>query len=160
MPDFPDIPTHRLPLARHAPRSYGAMAQLQATIELEPRLGELLKIRASQLNGCAFCLDMHAKDARAAGESEERLHLLAAWREAPRHFDERERAALALCEALTALTDGELPDDVWERAAAVFEPDELAQVVFAIVAINAWNRIAISSGAEPGHYRPGMLAAA
>lgn len=151
------IPSHRIDLAEHAARQYAAMSRLQGTVELEPRLHELVKIRASQINGCAFCLDMHTKDARAAGESEDRIYLLDAWREAPHHYDERERAALALCEVITRIADGPLDEDVWARAEAVFGTEELAQLVFAIVAINAWNRIAISAGSEPGHYEPGMF---
>lgn len=102
-------------------------------------------------------MDMHWKDARAAGESEERLYSLAAWRESAL-YSERERAALELCEAVTLVAETHVPDAVWQRARAAFDPDELAQVLFQITAINAWNRLAIASGAEPGHYRPGMLA--
>ena len=110
-------------------------------------------MRASQLNGCAFCIDMHWQDARAAGEREDRLYALDAWRESPL-FSPRERAALELCEAVTLVSETHVPDDVWERAAAAFESDELAQLVFAIAAINAWNRLMISARSEPGHYQP------
>ena len=126
---------------------------------LDPGVRELVKIRASQLNGCAFCLDMHWQDARARGESEARLYSLDAWRESPL-FDERERAALALCEAMTLVADTRVPDDVWELARAQFADDELAQLVLAITAINAWNRLNIATRLEPGHYRPGMFAGA
>ena len=147
------FPARRIALAEHAPRPYAAMARLEAAIELDDRLRALTSVRASQINGCAFCIDMHWKDARAAGESEERLYSLSAWRESPLYGD-RERAALELCEAITLVADSHVPDDVWERAAAHFERDELARLVFAITAINAWNRLLISARTEPGHYRP------
>jgi AhpD family alkylhydroperoxidase len=125
------------------------MRRFDGSIELDPELRELIKIRASQLNGCAFCIDMHWKDARAGGESEQRHYLLDAWRESP-VFTDRERAALELCEAITFVADGHVPDDVWQRAADIFPEEELAQLVFAVVAINAWNRIAITSRIRPG----------
>ena len=151
------IPAHRIQLTELAPRQYAAMARLDAAVELDHGSRELIKLRASQINGCAFCTDMHWKDARAAGESEERLYSLTSWWECPL-YDDRERAALALCEAITRVADTHVPDDVWAQAEEQFEPDELAQLVFAITAINAWNRIAISARAEPGHYEPGMFA--
>ena len=153
------IPADRIDLVTHAARQYSAMARLEASIELEGPVRELVKLRASQINGCAFCLDMHWKDARAAGESEERLYSLNAWRESPL-YDERERAALELCEAVTLVADTHVPDDVWDAAAAVFAPDELAQLLFAITAINAWNRLSISARTQPGHYDPAMQQAA
>ncbi len=145
------IPAGRMQLAARAPKPFLAMYQLEASIELDSTLRELVKLRASQINGCAFCIDMHWKDARAAGESEERLYLLDAWRESPIYSD-RERAALALCEAVTLVGQGHVPDQVWEEAAAQLG-DELGQLVFAIAAINTWNRLMIASRAEPGHYR-------
>jgi AhpD family alkylhydroperoxidase len=151
------LPAGRLPLIEHAPRLIGALARLEGAIELDGELRELIRLRASQVNGCAFCMDMHWKDARAAGESEERLSSLNAWRESAL-YSERERAALELCEAVTLVAETHVPDAVWERARAAFDPDELGQVLFAIAAINAWNRLAIATRAEPGHYRPGMLA--
>ena len=147
------IPAQRLQLTAIAPRQYGAMLRLEQSVELDPELAELIKIRASQLNGCAFCLDMHWKDARARGASEERLYSLSTWREA-RIYDEREQAALALTEAVTRV---EVDDDVWERASAHFDADELAQVVFAITVINSWNRLCVTTRVEPGHYVPGMF---
>jgi AhpD family alkylhydroperoxidase len=135
-----------------------AMVRLESSIELEDRLHHLLSLRASQINGCAFCIDMHWKDARAAGELEERLYSLDAWRESP-VYDRRERAALELCEAMTLISEGHVPDGVWEQASDALG-EELAQVVFAIAAINTWNRLMITTRAEPGHYEPGMLAAA
>ena len=152
------IPAQRLQLSDVAPRQHAGMARLSGTIELDPALGELLDIRASQINGCAFCLDMHWKDARHRGVSEERLAMIPAWREDPR-FDDRERAALALCEAMTLVADTNVPHDVWAEAEAQFPPEELAQVVFAIAAINTWNRLCVSTRVEPGHYVPGMFAA-
>src|SRR6185437_15511628 len=125
-------------------------------VELDHGLRLLLEIRASQINGCAFCLDMHWKDARAAGESEERLYMLGAWRESSLYSD-RERAALELCEAMTNIADNGVSDDIWERAAAVFAAEELAQVVFAIAVINTWNRTSITTQNEPGHYYAGMF---
>jgi len=110
---------------------------------LDPKLVELVKIRASQINGCAFCLHMHTTEARAQGETDERLHLLNAWREAPL-YNERERAALAWTEALTRITEGHAPDDVYDAARRVFSEPELAMLTSEIVAINAWNRIAIA----------------
>ena len=147
------IPTGRLQLVEHAPRPYAAMARLEAAIEFDPGLRELVKLRASQLNGCAFCIDMHWKDARAAGESEERLYLLDAWRESPL-YSRRERAALALCEAVTLVADGHVSDAVWDEAHAVFPDAELAELVFAITAINAWNRLAITTRLQPGRDVP------
>ena len=113
--------------------------------ELEPKLLELVKTRASQINGCAFCLDMHTRDARKQGETEQRLALIAAWREAGDLFTEREQAALALTEAITELGDGHVPDAVYARAAAAFTERELGQVITAAVAINAWNRINVAA---------------
>ena len=117
----------------------------------------LVALRASQINGCAFCLDMHWKDLRAAGESEERIYSLDVWRESPL-YSERERAALELCEAMTLVAETHVPDDVWERARASFDDDELAQLVIAISAINSWNRLNITARVEPGHYQPGAFA--
>ncbi len=117
-----------------------------------------MSLRASQINGCVFCIDMHWKDARAVGETEERLYSLDAWRESPL-YDARERAALELCEAMTLISDGQVPDEVWDRASDTLG-EEVAQVVFAVAAINTWNRLMITTRAEPGHYQPGMLAAA
>jgi AhpD family alkylhydroperoxidase len=150
------IPAGRLQLSELAPQQYGAMFRFSRSIDLDKSLRHLIEVRASQLNGCAFCLDMHWKDARAAGESEERLWMIPAWDESPL-FDDRERAALALTEAMTVISDNHVPDELWEDVSAHFEPDELAQVVFAITVINAWNRLMITARAEPGHYQPGMF---
>jgi AhpD family alkylhydroperoxidase len=150
------FPADRIQLTDVATKQMVAMFRLERSIEIDGRLGNLIKVRASQINGCAFCIDMHWKDARAAGESEDRLYSLDAWRESPL-YDDRERAALVLCEAMTLVAGGHVPDEVWDRAAAVFGEDELAQLVFAIAAINTWNRLMITSRAEPGHYEPGVF---
>jgi AhpD family alkylhydroperoxidase len=126
---------------------------------LEPSLLRLLKFRVSQINGCAYCLDMHSKDLRAAGETEQRLYLLDAWREAP-FYTERERAALAWAEAVTLVTEGHVPDEVYEQARAEFGEEELVNLTLAVVAINGWNRLSIAFRAEPGSYQPSSHAAA
>lgn len=120
---------------------------------LEPSLLELVKMRASQINGCAYCLDMHSKDAVAAGETGQRLYVLDAWREAP-FYSERERAALAWTEAVTRVADTHVPDDVHAQATQQFNPQELLDLTLAITAINSWNRLAISSRTEVGSYQP------
>lgn len=121
---------------------------------IERSLIELVLMRASQLNGCAYCLDMHSKDARAAGETEQRLYLLQAWRESP-FYNTRERAALAWCEAVTRLDPIHgVSDEIYEQARAEFSESELVDLNMAVILINSWNRIAIPSRSEPGHYRP------
>jgi AhpD family alkylhydroperoxidase len=144
-------------LAKLAPEVYQAMVKLDAAASqgLDPTLAELVKIRASQLNHCAFCIDMHTKDARAAGEREDRIYLLSAWEEATGYFTEKEQAALALTEAVTVLTDGFVPDAVYECAAAHFEQAELARLISLVLTINAWNRIAVTTRALPGVYQAG-----
>ena len=146
----------RMRFAQAAPEVYKAMIQLDAAARkgLEPALTELVKIRASQINHCAFCIDMHIKDARAAGESEERIYLLNAWEEAVGVYTEKEQAALALTEAVTVLTDGFVPDEVYDRAAKHFEEQELAQLIALILTINAWNRIGVTTRLVPGSYKP------
>ena len=143
----------RMDVAKEAPAPYRALIDLGDSIEFDPPLRELVNLRASILNGCAYCVDMHTKDARKAGESEQRLYAVAAWHEAP-FFDERERAALALTDAVTLISDGHVPREVWDQAAVHFEPPELAQLVWAITAINSWNRIAVSARMLPGEYEP------
>ena len=125
-------------------RALGGLETYLRCSGLEPGLLNLIKTRASQLNGCAYCLDMHAKDARAAGESQQRYDVLQAWREVDL-FSERERAALALTEAITLVADGHVPDDVVDAARVHFSERELAELVFTVVVINSWNRIAITS---------------
>lgn len=151
------IPAGRLQLSQVAARQYAAMFRLSTAVEIDHDLRGLVDIRASQLNGCAFCLDMHWRDARAAGESEERLYMLDSWRESTL-YSEREQAALELCEAITLITDGHVADDVWGRARAAFDEHELSQLVVAITVINAWNRLNITTRLEPGHYEPGQFA--
>jgi AhpD family alkylhydroperoxidase len=150
------IPAHRLQLAEVAGRQYGALLRMGAANPIDPELGHLIDIRASQINGCAFCLDMHYKDAKALGVAEERLYMIAAWREAT-CFSSRERAALALTEAVTLIADGGVPDDVWEQVEDEFDPEEIGQVLFAISAINVWNRLNVTVQTEAGHYVPGMF---
>jgi AhpD family alkylhydroperoxidase len=123
-------------------------------VDYDPKLRELVRIRASQLNGCAYCIDMHTKDARAIGETELRLYGLAAWDETP-YFSARERAALAFTEAVTMLADTHVPQAAYEAVAAEFSPDEVAALLSLIVTINAWNAIAVSTRAwTPGSYQP------
>jgi AhpD family alkylhydroperoxidase len=131
--------------------AYEAMRALSAYTHncgLEHSLLELVKMRGSQINGCAFCLNMHAKDARRAGESEERLYLLDAWREAP-IYTPRERAALAWTEALTLVTQGHVPDEVYEEARKHFTAEELVKLTLAVTVINSWNRICIAFRVMP-----------
>jgi AhpD family alkylhydroperoxidase len=120
--------------------------------KVEPELLELIRIRASQINGCAFCLDMHTKDARAAGETEQRVYALSAWRETP-FFTGRERAALALTEAVTLVHDGQVPDAVYAEAAEEFDEAQIAALIWAATVINAYNRIAIATRMVPGGYQ-------
>jgi AhpD family alkylhydroperoxidase len=137
----------RLDLVKPWPQGYQAMSAFDDVVSgssLDPILTNLVKQRASQLNGCAFCLDMHAKDARAAGEDQQRFDVLQAWREVDL-FSERERAALALTESITLVAADHVPDGVVDAARAHFSDRELAELVFAVVVINAWNRIAITA---------------
>ncbi|KPI04374.1 alkylhydroperoxidase like protein, AhpD family [Actinobacteria bacterium OK074] len=149
--------TPRLAWAKLVPEVYKAMERLSAAARkgIDPKLDELVKIRASQLNHCAFCLDMHTKDALAAGESIERIVQLGAWEESKHFYTPKELAAIELTEAITVLTDGFVPDDVYERAAKHFDETELAHLISAITVINAWNRFAVTTRMVPGHYRPG-----
>ncbi|WP_220296444.1 carboxymuconolactone decarboxylase family protein [Streptomyces sp. MBT84] len=148
----------RLQWAKHAPQVYKTMVRLDAAAGegLDPKLRELVRIRASQLNHCAFCLDMHTKDALAAGESVERIIQLSAWEESRHFYTEKEVAALELTDAVTVLTDGFVPDEVYEQAAEQFDEAELAQLIAVIAVINAWNRFGVTTRAVPGHYQPGQ----
>ena len=146
----------RIEYARVAPEGLQAMRGLEIYVRqsgLDPLLLELVKLRASQMNGCAYCIDMHTKDARARGESEQRLYALSAWRETP-FFTDRERAALEWTEAVTAISDGHAPDGVYERARQHFSEKELVNLTLAIVAINGWNRLCIGFRSVPGSYQP------
>lgn len=141
----------------HAPDVYKAMARLDAASRkgLDPVVAELVKIRCSQLNHCAFCLDMHTKDALAAGESIERIVQLSAWEESQHFYTPKEIAAIGLAEAMTVLTDGFVPDEVYATAAKHFDEAELAHLIAAIITINSWNRFAVTTRMVPGHYTPG-----
>ncbi|MGY4960103.1 carboxymuconolactone decarboxylase family protein [Streptomyces sp. 900105245] len=152
--------TPRLSWAEHAPEVYKAMVRLDTAAKkgLDAKLYELVKIRASQVNHCAFCLDMHTRDALAAGESVERIVQLGAWEESRHFYTEKELAAIELTEAVTVLTKGFVPDEVYEKAARHFEEAELAQLIAAITVINAWNRFGVTTRMVPGHYRPGQHA--
>jgi AhpD family alkylhydroperoxidase len=133
-----------------------AMLSLESEIRkggLEPKLLDMVRLRVSQINGCAYCIDMHWKDARAAGESEQRLYGLGAWEEAP-YYTARERAALAWAEAVTNLGEGHVPDVVFDAAKAQFNEKELVTLTWAIAAINGWNRVAIALRAAAGEYKP------
>jgi AhpD family alkylhydroperoxidase len=131
---------------------YGLEAPLQSS-GLEPTLRELIKIRASQINGCAFCLDMHTKDARVRGESEQRIYALSAWRETP-FFTDRERAALEWTEHLTLIAGHDVPDDLYARVRAQFSEEEIAKLTLAVVQINGWNRLVKSFRPVVGSYQP------
>ena len=146
----------RLDFTKVAPAALKAMYSLQKYVDesgLEPSLLKLVEVRASQINGCAYCLDMHTKDARADGETEQRLYALDAWQETP-FYTERERAALAWTEAVTLIREGHVPDEVFERVREHFSDEELISLTTAVVAINGWNRLCISFRAEPGTYQP------
>ncbi len=130
-----------------------APGALHAMLGLEPKLLELVKMRASQLNGCAYCLDMHSKDARAAGETEQRLYVLPAWREAP-FYTPRERAALAWTEALTLISATDVGDALFAEVREHFDEKELVNLTMAVIAINGWNRLAIPFRSPVGSYQP------
>lgn len=147
---------HRLDYRAVSPKAFEVMLSLENYLRdcgLERSLLDLVKTRSSQLNGCAYCLDMHTKDARAAGETEQRLYALSAWRETP-FYTERERAALAWAEAVTKIANEPPSDALYEEARRHFTEKELADLTFAIIAINGWNRLAISFRAEAGTYQP------
>jgi AhpD family alkylhydroperoxidase len=150
--------TVRMDFEAHAPRVsklLGALDTAARTGDLDKPLTELVRVHASQINGCAYCVDMHTKDARTGGETEQRLYALPVWRETP-YFSEAERAALALTEAITRLADRkEVPDEVWQDAAKHFDEARLAQLISVIVMINAWNMVSVSTHAwTPGSYQP------
>jgi AhpD family alkylhydroperoxidase len=130
-----------------------ALSAASAASGLERSLLELVRLRASQINHCAYCIDMHTKDARAQGETEQRLYLVSAWREAP-FYSERERAGLEWTEAVTNVGDTHVPDNVFERVRQHFDEAELVALTFAVVAINSWNRLAVSFRADVGTYQP------
>ncbi len=145
----------RLKYAQVDPEGYRAISGLDRYVKssgLEESLLELVKIRASQMNGCAYCIDMHTKDARAEGESEQRIYELSAWQETPFYTD-RERAALAWTEALTIIAENDVPDDLYEYVRQQFSEKELVDLTLAIIAINGWNRLAINFRTVPGSYQ-------
>lgn len=148
----------RLATDQASPKAYAAMLAMERFVRqcgLEKPLLELVKIRASQLNGCAFCLDMHTKDARAAGETEQRIFVLSAWRETG-FYTPRERAALAWTEAVTLLGEHGVPDEVFQSAREQFSEEELVNLTMAVITINGWNRLAVAfQSPEPGSYVPG-----
>jgi len=146
----------RLNYVKVAPAAMHAMRGLEEYVRnsgLEASLLELVRLRASQINGCAYCIDMHTKDARAAGETEQRLYCLSVWRETP-FYSDRERAALEWTEAVTLVSENHVPDEVYESVRTHFSEKELVDLTMAIAAINAWNRIAISFRSVPGTYQP------
>ncbi|HZW08162.1 MAG TPA: carboxymuconolactone decarboxylase family protein [Phycisphaerales bacterium] len=149
--------TPRMEYWKIAPVAFKAMSSLEVYLRdsgLDKALLHMVKLRASQMNGCAYCIDMHWKDARAADVSEQRLYGLDAWREAP-YYSDRERAALEWTEALTNVTSGHVPDSVYDSVRGHFSQKELADLTWAIAAINAWNRVAIALRSEAGAYKPG-----
>jgi AhpD family alkylhydroperoxidase len=151
----------RIDYSKVAPGALRAMFGLESYVRgsgLEESLLNLIRMRASQINGCAYCLDMHSKDARALGETEQRLYVLNAWREAPFYTD-RERAALAWTEALTLVAEDHVPDEVFNEVRPHFTDEELASLSLAIVSINGWNRLNIAFKTEAGTYQPGDVAA-
>lgn len=150
----------RLNYAKAAPGVYEAMDALDSYLgqcALEESLLNLIRFRASQINGCAYCLDMHSKDLRALGDTEQRLYSLDAWRECP-YYTERERAALEWTEAVTRITDGHVSDAVYERARSQLGEQELSDLTLAVAAINAWNRLSIAARLVPGNYTPASVA--
>jgi AhpD family alkylhydroperoxidase len=152
----------RIDLTSVNPGIMHAMLGLERQVRhagFDDKLLDLVRMRASQINGCAYCLDMHSKDARAAGETEQRLYGLEAWRETP-YYSERERAALEWTESLTLVSETHVPDEVFERVRTQFSDDELAHLSLAIVAINGWNRLNVAARTVPGGYVAGSLAKA
>jgi len=149
----------RLDIAKLAPGARAAMQGLEKYVRasgLESSLLELVRLRASQMNGCAYCIDMHTKDARAGGESEQRLYAVSVWRETP-FFTNRERAGLEWTESVTAVGESQVPDDVYERVRREFTDTEIVNLTMAVVAINGWNRIAVAMRMVPGTYQPGKI---
>ncbi len=146
----------RIKYSKIAPEGFRAFLGLENYVKqcgLEESLLELVRIRASQINGCGFCIDAHTKDARAEGESEQRLYCLSAWRETPFYTD-RERAALAWTEAVTKISENQVPEDIYENALTYFSEKELVDLTMAVVVINSWNRLSISFNSPTGSYHP------
>lgn len=148
--------SQRINYQKIAPKALKGLLEMEKYVHqsgLEKTLIELVKLRASQINGCAYCIDMHTKDARANGETEQRLYGLSAWRETPFYTD-RERAALEWTEALTQISENEVSDELFKKTRKEFDEKALVDLTMLIVAINGWNRLAISFRAEPGTYKP------
>jgi AhpD family alkylhydroperoxidase len=149
--------TRRVKLANLAPDFYQALIELDKVSDtgLDPKLAHLVRIRASQINGCAYCTDMHSLDLMEFGsEQQQRIALLPVWREAEKFYTEQEKAALQLTEAITLISVDHVPDDVYEVAAAAFDEKDLAQLIALIITINMWTRVGVTGKMEPGHYKP------
>jgi AhpD family alkylhydroperoxidase len=154
--------TARINYAHTDPKALRLLLAVEGHIKtstLESKLLHLVKMRASQINGCAFCIDMHSKDARAAGETEQRLYSLDAWDESP-YYSDRERAALAWTDAVTLLNHGHVPDSVYEQVRAQFDDAEISALTLTVAMINSWNRLNVALRTEAGGYQPGMFAQA
>jgi AhpD family alkylhydroperoxidase len=152
----------RIDYRKYAPEALRSMLELEkyiASSGLDHKLIHLMKMRASQINGCAYCIDMHSKDARAIGETEQRLYELDAWRETP-FYDDRERAALAWTEAITNVAETHVPDEIYEEVRKQFGEKEIIDLTVVATTINMWNRLAIATRAVPGHYKPATRATA
>jgi AhpD family alkylhydroperoxidase len=149
--------TRRVKLANVVPDFYKAMIELDAVSDrgLDPKLAHLVRIRASQINGCAYCTDMHSLDLRQYGEDQQqRIALLPVWREARKFYSEQEQAALELTEAITLISVDHVPDEVYDVAAQAFDEKDLAQLIALIITINMWTRVGVTGRMEPGHYKP------
>jgi AhpD family alkylhydroperoxidase len=149
----------RIDITKHITSGMGrAMLTLSSEVSarIDHRLFELVKMRASQINGCAYCMDMHTKDARLAGETEQRIYALSAWRETP-FFTDRERAALEWTEAVTRVADTHVPDEIFERVSSHFDESDLVALTFAVIVINSWNRLSISFRPVVGSYQPAAV---
>ncbi|HZX04157.1 carboxymuconolactone decarboxylase family protein [Kribbella sp.] len=148
--------TRRVKLANLVPDFYKALIEVDKVSDtgLDPKLAHLVRIRASQINGCAYCTDMHSLDLREYDEQEQRIALLPVWREARKFYTEQEQAALQLTEAITLISVDHVPDDVYEVAAQAFGEQDLAQLIALIITINMWTRVGVTGKMEPGHYKP------
>ena len=148
--------TRRVKLASVVPDFYKAMIELDAVSDrgLDPKLAHLVRIRASQINGCAYCTDMHSLDLLNVGDDQQRITLLPVWREARKFYSEQEQAALALTEAITLISVDHVPDEVYDVAAQAFDEKDLAQLIALIITINMWTRVGVTGRMEPGHYKP------
>jgi AhpD family alkylhydroperoxidase len=148
--------TRRVKLANLVPDFYKAMIELDKVSDegLDPKLAHLVRVRASQINGCAYCTDMHSLDLLELGDNQQRITLLPVWRESRNFYSEQEQAALALTEAITLVSVDHVPDDVYEVAAKAFDEKGLAQLIALIITINMWTRVGVTGKMEPGHYKP------